>query len=51
MVADAVTKIVMIAGTDATELLEHYDASALLISADGDVQITPDWHHAVYLAA
>ena len=50
MVADALTKIVMIAGTDAAELLEHYDASALLISADDDVQITPDWH-AVYLAA
>jgi thiamine biosynthesis lipoprotein len=51
MMADALTKIVMIAGTEATELLEHYDASALLISADGDVQITPDWHHAVYLEA
>ena len=51
MIADALTKIVMIAGTDATELLEHYNASALLISADGDVQITPDWQHAVYLAA
>jgi len=51
MVADALTKIVMIAGTDASELLEHYQASALLISADGDVQITPDWQHAVHLAA
>ncbi len=51
MTADALTKIVMLAGTDATELLEHYNASALLISTDGDVQITPDWHHAVYLAA
>jgi thiamine biosynthesis lipoprotein len=51
MIADALTKIVMIAGTEATELLEHYNASALLISTDGDVQITPDWHHAVYLAA
>ncbi len=51
MMADALTKIVMIAGTDAAELLEHYNASALLISADGDVQITPDWHHAVHLAA
>jgi thiamine biosynthesis lipoprotein len=50
MVADALTKIVMISGTDASELLEHYDASALLISTDGDVQITPDWHHAVHLA-
>jgi FAD:protein FMN transferase len=51
MTADALTKMVMIAGTDATELLEHYSASALLISTDGDVHITPDWHHAVYLAA
>ena len=51
MIADALTKIVMLAGTDATEWLEYYDASALLISTDGDVQITPDWHHAVHLAA
>lgn len=51
MVADALTKVVMIAGTDATALLEHYRASALLLSIDGDVQITPDWHHAVHLAA
>jgi thiamine biosynthesis lipoprotein len=51
MTADALTKIVMIAGTDATELLGHYNASALLVSTDGDVHISPDWHHAVYLAA
>ena len=51
VVADALTKLVMIAGTDSSELLEHYDASALLISTDGNVQITPDWHHAVHLAA
>ena len=51
MVADALTKIVMISGTDVTELLGHCNASALLISADGDIQITPDWHHAVHLAA
>jgi thiamine biosynthesis lipoprotein len=51
MIADALTKIMMIAGTEAIEWLEHYNASALLISADGDVRITHDWHHAVYLAA
>lgn len=51
MVADALTKIVMIAGTEAIGLLEHYNANALLISTDGDVHITPDWHHAVHLAA
>lgn len=41
----------MISGTDAGELLESYQAGALLISADGNVQITSDWHHAVHLAA
>lgn len=51
MVADALTKIVMISGTDAGELLESYRADALLISTDGGVQITSDWHHAVHLAA
>jgi FAD:protein FMN transferase len=51
MIADALTKIVMIAGTEAIGLLELYQASALLISADGDVQISSDWQHAVHLAA
>lgn len=51
MVADALTKMVMICGTDAIEWLEHYHASALLVCLDGDVRITPDWHHAVHLAA
>jgi FAD:protein FMN transferase len=51
MIADALTKIVMICGTEAIEWLEHYRASALLILGDGDVRITPDWHHAVHLAA
>ncbi len=51
MIADALTKIVTIAGTDATGLLEHYHASALLVAADGNLQITPDWQHAVHLAA
>lgn len=51
MVADALTKIVMISGSDAGELLESYQADALLVSAEGGVQITSDWHHAVHLAA
>ena len=50
LIADALTKIVMLAGTGSAGLLELYDASALLISAD-DVQISPDWQHAVHLAA
>jgi FAD:protein FMN transferase len=51
MLADALTKVVMLIGTNASELLEHYSASALLVSTDGDIHITPDWHHAVHLAA
>ena len=51
MIADALTKIVMISGADAGSLLELYDASALLITADGEVRISPDWQRAVHLAA
>jgi thiamine biosynthesis lipoprotein len=51
MIADALTKIVAICGTEAIEWLEHYHASALLVASDGDIRITPDWHHAVHLAA
>jgi FAD:protein FMN transferase len=51
MIADALTKVVMISGTDAGQLLESYRAGALLVSADGDVQITSDWNHRVHLAA
>jgi thiamine biosynthesis lipoprotein len=51
MIADALTKIVMIAGTEASDLLDHYRASALMISADGTLQISSDFHRAVHLAA
>jgi FAD:protein FMN transferase len=51
MIADALTKIVMISGTDAAPLLEFYDASALLITSDCEVQISSDWQSAVHLAA
>jgi FAD:protein FMN transferase len=51
MIADALTKVVMIAGEQAGDLLEHYEASALMISPDGGLQITSDWHQAVHLAA
>jgi thiamine biosynthesis lipoprotein len=50
MVADALTKVVMIAGTQAAAQLSHYQASAIFVSADGDVRATTDWqgagHHA-----
>jgi hypothetical protein len=37
------TKIVMIAGADASALLDHYNASALIVLPDGDVRVSPNW--------
>jgi thiamine biosynthesis lipoprotein len=51
MIADALTKVVMIAGDAAEGLLRHYRASALFVVESADVWITPDWQDAVRLAA
>jgi thiamine biosynthesis lipoprotein len=51
MLADALTKTVMLMGTSAGHLLDHYRACALAVMADGSVQITDDLKHAVRLAA
>jgi FAD:protein FMN transferase len=51
MVADALTKIVMICGTQAAAPLAHYGASAIFVSADGDVRATADWQGAGYHAS
>jgi len=51
MIADALTKVVMIAGPSAGQLLDHYRAGALIVSATGGVQMTEDLQDAVCLAA
>jgi FAD:protein FMN transferase len=51
MIADALTKIVMISGTAAAGVLELYQASALLVTSDGEIQISPDLQSVVHLAA
>jgi FAD:protein FMN transferase len=51
MVADALTKIVMISGKHAAGILQTYQASALLVSAAGDVCATPEWQDVVRAAA
>jgi FAD:protein FMN transferase len=51
MVADALTKIVMIARQGAEELLQQCSASAFLFLESGDVWITPDWQDGIRLAA
>ncbi|CCD89617.1 putative Thiamine biosynthesis lipoprotein (apbE-like) [Bradyrhizobium sp. ORS 285] len=43
IVADALTKIVMITGERADGLLAQCQASAMLVAADGDILTTPDW--------
>ena len=43
MIADALTKPVMLLGEKSGQLLAHYRASALLVAADGGVSSTPDW--------
>jgi FAD:protein FMN transferase len=51
MVADALTKVVMISGTEAAAPLAHYCASAIFVSADGDVRATSDWQGAAHHAS
>jgi len=51
MIADALTKVVMIDGEAASPLLEHYRASALLVLPSGEVRATADWQDGIRLAA
>jgi thiamine biosynthesis lipoprotein len=46
MLADALTKVVMVAPTDALALLDHFHANALIVLADGAVRVTDDWRDA-----
>jgi FAD:protein FMN transferase len=51
MIADALTKIVVIAGTDASPLLDHYRASALMVLSSSTTQVTQNWKGTASLAA
>jgi thiamine biosynthesis lipoprotein len=51
MVADALTKVVMIAGDAAAALLGEFAASAIVIAEDGDVHISSNWQDAFFRAA
>jgi thiamine biosynthesis lipoprotein len=51
MLADALTKVVMVARPSAAQLLQYYRAGALVVAADGRVQMTRDLQGAVCLAA
>jgi len=51
MVADALTKVVMLAGTAAIDVLDAYSASALIVSSSGEVLATTNWQWMHSLAA
>jgi thiamine biosynthesis lipoprotein len=51
LIADALTKVVMIAGIDSSEILDRYQASALLVMANGEVEVTADWQDGFSIAA
>jgi len=51
VVADALTKVVMIAGEAAVTLLERHGASAIFVTASGGFHVTGDWQKAVHLGA
>jgi thiamine biosynthesis lipoprotein len=46
MVADALTKLVMIDGDSAAPVLAHFGASGLMVGLDGEVRVTPCWQAA-----
>jgi FAD:protein FMN transferase len=43
IVADALTKVVMVAGKQAGGPLARFQASAIFVSTDGDIHTTSDW--------
>lgn len=43
IIADALTKVVMVAGETAADLLEHFGASAMVVLPDGDIRTSPTW--------
>ncbi len=51
LLADALTKVVMIGGESSLSVLRHFDAGALAMTAEGDVYSTPEWENGAILAA
>jgi thiamine biosynthesis lipoprotein len=47
MVADALTKIVMLTGEAALPVLEHYRADAMFVAGNGEVKCSPGFHAAL----
>ncbi len=51
VIADALTKVVMITGERAAQLLSQYRADALMMMACGDVRVSPEWANGIRACA
>src|SRR5262249_194029 len=51
MMADALTKVVMIQGEDSASLLDRYAANAFVVLTTGEIRVTPGWLGGKTLAA
>jgi thiamine biosynthesis lipoprotein len=51
MIADALAKVVIVAGEAAASVLAEYSASALFVSPNGDLHVSDNWQNPVHLAA
>jgi thiamine biosynthesis lipoprotein len=47
MLADALTKVVMLRAEAALPVLNHFRADAIFFSASGEEKCTPRWHAAL----
>ena len=51
LLADALTKVVMLMAEASAPLLRQFGASALFVTADGEVRVSAEWQNAAVLAA
>lgn len=51
MVADALTKVVMISGEEAQPVLKYFQADAIFVAQSGEALCSPDWHATLDLPA
>ena len=51
MLADALTKVVMLAGEAALPVLRHFRADAIFIATGAEAMCSPGWHAALHLSS
>ena len=51
MLADALTKVVMLAGEAALPVLRHFRADAIFVATGAEARCSPDWHAALHLSS